>query len=85
MNKQHITDGTRIQIHYFVDIASVKARDRAPRPSGRNSIELKIDTNVFHERSHLEDGILFVHLRPGRCNVRPALGSLCTVKIPGMD
>ena len=49
-------------------------------------IEFKIDTNFCHERGHLEDGYLFVHLRPGADPTRDARFSLVVhVKIPGMD
>ena len=69
--------------HYYVGIPSVKgARPGAALLSGEGAIELKIDTNVFHERTALEDGILFVNFgeaAEGRFAV------LLHVKIPGMD
>ena len=74
--------------HNWLDIASAKGArpGSAVLSSEAGLIEFKIDTNVFHERCHLEDGALFVHLRPGADPERDARFSLCVhVKIPGMD
>ena len=73
--------------HNWLDIASAKgARPGAALLSSEGLVEFKIDTNVFHERGHLEDGYLFVHLRPGADPTRDARFSLVVhVKIPGMD
>mmetsp|Transcript_11692 Transcript_11692/g.34494 ORF Transcript_11692/g.34494 Transcript_11692/m.34494 type:complete len:96 (+) Transcript_11692:1632-1919(+) len=69
--------------HYYVGIPSVKGtRPGAALLSGEGAIELKIDTNVFHERTALEDGIIFVNFgeaAEGRFAV------LMHIKIPGMD
>ena len=74
--------------HNWLDIASAKGArpGSAVLSSEAGLIEFKIDTNVFHERGHLEDGYLFVHLRPGADPTRDARFSLVVhVKIPGMD
>jgi hypothetical protein len=73
--------------HYFVGIASVKgARPGAALLSGEGAVEFKIDTNIFHERGHLEDAMLFAHFRPGADPFRDARFTLTlSVKIPGMD
>ena len=73
--------------HYFVGIASAKgARPGAALLSGEGAVEFKIDTNIFHERGHLEDAMLFAHFRPGADPFRDARFTLTlSVKIPGMD
>ena len=73
--------------HYFVGIASVKgARPGAALLSGEGAVEFKIDTNIFHERGHLQDAMLFAHFRPGADPFRDARFTLTlSVKIPGMD
>ena len=66
--------------HYFVEIPSVKgARPGAALLSGEGAVELKIDTCVFHERTALEDGVVFVNFGAGH------FGVLMHIKIPGMD
>ena len=70
--------------HYIVhNIASVKGAAPGSAPFSENSILFKIDTNVYRERSHLEDGILFVHLGPATDPQRFSV--ILQVKIPGMD
>ena len=73
--------------HYFVGIASAKgARPGAALLSGEGAVEFKIDTNIFHERGHLEGAMLFAHFRPGADPFRDARFTLTlSVKIPGMD
>ena len=73
--------------HYFVDIASAKgARQGSAVLSDEGAVEFKIDTNIFHERGHLEDAMLFAHFRPGADPFRDARFTLSlSVKIPGMD
>ena len=75
--------------HHWLDmITSAKGArpGSAVLSSEAGLIEFKIDTNVFHERTALEEGALFVHLRPGADPTRDARFSLCVqVKIPGMD
>ena len=67
-------------VNYFVEIPSVKgARPGSALLSGEGAVEFKIDTNIFHERTALEDGIIFVNFGAGR------FGVLLHVKIPGMD
>ena len=66
-------------VNYFVDITSLKgARPGAALLSGP-AVEFKIDTEVFHERTAIEDGTLFVNFGGGR------FGVLMHVQIPGMD
>ncbi len=65
--------------HYFVEIPSVKgARPGAALLSGP-AVEFKIDTEVFHERTAIEDGTLFVNFGGGR------FGVLMHAQVPGMD
>jgi hypothetical protein len=66
-------------VNYFVDITSLKgARPGAALLSGP-AVEFKIDTEVFHERTAIEDGTLFVNFGGGR------FGVLMHAQVPGMD
>ena len=70
--------------HYIVhNIASVKGAAPGSAPFSENSILFKIDTNVYRERSHLEDGHLFVNFGPATDPSRFSV--ILQVKIPGMD
>ena len=83
-SKQYMFRQNPYPIHYIVhNIASVKGAAPGSAPFSENSILLKIDTNVFRERSHLEDGTLFVHLGPATDPSRFSV--IMQVKIPGMD
>ena len=69
----------------IVDVASVKGARPGSAVFGGNSIEFKIDTNVLHERGHLEDGYLFVDFGHSAEHGIPRFGVCMYIKIPGMD
>ena len=72
--------------HYFVGISSLKgARPGSAAFGGGLRIEFKIDTNIEHERGHLEEGRIFVNFGPGVEQGLPRFGVLMYVNIPGMD
>ena len=73
--------------HYFVEpVSSVKgARPGSAAFGGGLRIEFKIDTNIEHERGHLEEGRIFVNFGPGVEQGLPRFGVLMYVNIPGMD
>ena len=72
--------------HYFVGISSLKgARPGSAAFGGGVRIEFKIDTNIQHERGHLQEGTLFVNFGPGTEQGLPRFGVCMHVKIPGMD
>ena len=72
--------------HYFVGISSLKgARSGSAAFGGGLRIEFKIDTNIEHERDHLEEGRIFVNFGPGVEQGLPRFGVLMYVNIPGMD
>ena len=50
-----------------------------------SEFEFKIDTNIEHERGHLEKGRIFVNFGPGVEQGLPRFGVLMYVNIPGMD
>ena len=71
-------------VNYFVDVASVKGARPGSTVFVGASVEFKIDTHVFHERSHLEDGFVFVNFGPV-FDGQSRFDVLLHVKIPGMD
>ena len=72
--------------HYFVGISSLKgARPGSAAFGGGLRTEFKIDTNIEHERGHLEEGRIFVNFGPGIEQGLPRFGVLMYVNIPGMD
>lgn len=72
-------------VNYIVDAASVKGARPGSAVFGGNSIEFKINTNVLHERGHLEDGYLFVDFGHTAEHGIPRFGVCMDIKIPGMD
>ncbi len=72
--------------HYFVGISSLKgALPGSAAFGGGLRTEFKIDTNIEHERGHLEEGRIFVNFGPGVEQGLPRFGVLMYVNIPGMD
>ena len=68
---------------YYVDIASVKGARPGSALFDQQRANFKIDTNIEHERTHLEDAILFVNFGPA--TDRRRFDVCMSVKIPGMD
>ena len=70
---------------YYVDIASVKGARPGSALFDQQRANFKIDTNIEHERGHLEEGRIFVNFGPGVEQGLPRFGVLMYVNIPGMD
>ena len=71
--------------HYFVGISSLKGARPGAALLSAPAVEFKIDTNIEHERGHLEEGRIFVNFGPGVEQGLPRFGVLMYVTIPGMD